>query len=153
MKMKLRPALISDAKGIQKLVNGYAALGGMIMLSMNDIYEKIFEFIVCEAEDGSLAGACALHPMWEDLAEIRSLAVREDLSRQGIGAALVSAQLKRAAEMKFTKVFTLTYKDKFFEKSGFAVVSMDELPKKIWSDCLKCAKYPECDEIAMQREV
>lgn len=151
--VNMRYALINDAKQIQQLVNGYAIKGGMIMLSMNDIYEKIYEYIVSIDESGVLVGVCALHPMWEDLAEIRSLAVREDLNGQGIGAAMVNAQLERAKEMGFKKIFTLTYKVKFFEKIGFNIVSMDELPKKIWSDCLKCVKYPDCDEIAMIKEL
>ncbi len=151
--INMRYALINDAKQIQQLVNGYAIKGGMIMLSMNDIYEKIYEYIVSIDESGAIVGVCALHPMWEDLAEIRSLAVREDLNGQGIGAAMVNAQLERGKEMGFTKVFTLTYKVKFFEKIGFNIVSMDELPKKIWSDCLKCVKYPDCDEIAMIKEL
>lgn len=145
----IRKAVMSDASAIQALVNGFAKEGQMLMLSKNDIYERIFEYFVYESETG-IIGVCALHPMWIDLAEIRSLAVDTTLQRGGIGAQLVRAQLERAKEMKFDKVFTLTYKQAFFEKLGFYVISKEHLPKKIWTDCLKCVKYPDCDEIAME---
>ena len=145
---KTHKALITDASAIQGLVNNFAKHGGMIMLSKNDVYERIFEYLLYK-EDGKLLGVCALHPTWEDIAEIRSLAVDSSMQGKGIGKILVQAQLERAKECGFSRVFTLTYQVEFFSKLGFKVVSMDELPKKSWTDCLKCIKYPECDETAM----
>jgi amino-acid N-acetyltransferase len=87
--------------------------------------------------------------MWEDLAEVRSLAVRDDRMGQGVGTELVEACLSEAIVLGITRVFALTYKPGFFEKMGFKRVDKSELPHKIWSDCLKCSKFPDCDEVAL----
>jgi len=148
----IRKAIMADTNQIQSLVNTFAKDGKMLMLSKNEIYEKIFEYMVHE-DNGEVIGVCALHPMWENLAEIRSLAVLTQRQGHGIGSGLVSAQLERAKEFGLNKVFTLTYAEKFFSKLGFHNIPKDELPKKIWTDCLKCAKFPDCDEIAMLKEI
>lgn len=144
----IRLAGMKDAKSIQKLVNSYAKQGEMLQLSLNEIYEKIFEFAVWD-EEGSVKGCCALHPAWENLAEIRSLAVDNTFHKKGAGKKLVQFCLERAEEFGIKNIFALTYKPDFFEKLGFKEVTKDLLPKKIWSDCLKCPMFPECDEIAM----
>ena len=148
----IRKAVMADTNDIQSLVNSFAEKGKMLMLSKNEIYEKIFEYMVHEKE-GKIVGVCALHPMWDDLAEIRSLAVRSEMHKYGVGGGLLAVQLERARELGIRKVFTLTYSESFFSKQGFYVISKDDLPKKIWTDCLKCVKFPDCDEIAMIREV
>lgn len=144
----IRYAVINDAPVIQKIVNQYAKKGEMLLISLNEIYEKIYEFYVWEDEEG-VKGVCALHPTWNDTAEIRSLAVADKYKRQGIGTKLVKASLKRAEELGFQKVFALTYRQDFFESCGFVKTDIDSLPKKIWTDCLKCPKYPDCDETAV----
>ncbi|MDE7170166.1 MAG: N-acetyltransferase [Mucispirillum sp.] len=144
----IRYAHISDAASIQSLVNRYAAKGKMLQISLNEIYEKIYEFVLWD-EDDTIKGVCALHPTWSDMAEIRSLAVEPDFTRNGIGKALVSFSLERAVAMGFTKVFALTYMQPFFEACGFRKTDLDSLPKKVWTDCLKCPKYPACDETAV----
>jgi len=144
----IRRAVMSDAKRIQTLVNSYAKDGEMLPLSINDIYEKILEFIVWE-EGGVVYGCCAMHPTWEDLAEIRSVAVDASAKRGGIGRKMVEHCIGMASDIGIQKIFLLTYVPNFFEKLGFIEVEKEELPKKIWSDCLKCAKFPDCDEIAM----
>lgn len=144
----IRKAKISDAKRIQELVNHFADKGEMLHLSLEQIYERIFEFIVYE-EDGIILGCCALHPTLGNLAEIRSLAVDESAHGKGIGRKLVYECLNLARDMGFKEVFALTYKQKFFEKVGFKVVKKESFPRKIWSDCLKCPKFPDCDEIGM----
>jgi len=144
----IRKAVMSDVKNIQALVNTYAKGGEMLSLSLNEIYERILEFVVWE-EDGELMGCCAIHPTWEDLAEIRSVAVKSDSSRQGIGKALVERSIETARTLGIKKVFLLTYVPGFFGKLGFTELEKEQLPKKIWSDCLKCSKFPDCDEIAM----
>lgn len=148
----IRNALMADVKEIQTLVNTFAREGQMLTLSLNEIYERIFEFMVWEHE-GRIIGCCALHPSWEDLAEIRSLAVDPNVQQSGIGRQLVEQQMERAKALGICKVFALTYKPGFFEKLGFRVLEKDQLPKKIWTDCLKCAKFPDCDEIAVIREM
>lgn len=147
----IRDAKISEAKVIQSLVNAYAKKGEMLSLSLNDIYEKIFEFMLFE-ENGEVLGCCAIHPSWEDLAEVRSLAVREDAFGRGIGRALVESAINKAREFGIKNVFALTYKPEFFQKMGFREIKKENLPKKIWSDCLKCPMFPDCDEIAVIKE-
>lgn len=148
----IRSAKIPDAKEIQNLVNFHAKKGEMLSLSLSEIYERIFEFDVFE-ENSQILGCCALHPLWEDLAEIRSLAVKEEFMGKGIGKRLVENALRRAKDLGIKKVFALTYKLEFFKKLGFYEVPKDTLPRKIWSDCLKCPLFPDCEEIAVMIEL
>jgi amino-acid N-acetyltransferase len=106
---------------------------------------------VCEVE-GEIVGISALSLYWEDLAEVRSLAVREACGGKGLGAALVTACLEEAARLGIRRVFALTYRPGFFEKLGFRPIEKQELPQKIWKDCIKCVKFACCDETALIRE-
>jgi amino-acid N-acetyltransferase len=144
----IRKARISDVKAIQSLVNYYADSGQMLPRTLNELYEDLRDFHVFE-ENGSLIGVCALHVSWDGLAEIRSLAVRQDRIKSGIGTALVRQCLAEAAQLQAEKVFVLTYQDGFFKKLGFTDVDKKELPHKIWTDCLNCVKFPDCDESAL----
>lgn len=144
----LRKAQITDVKEIQKILTYYANSGVMLSRSLSELYESVRDFYICE-EGGKLLGACALHIMWEDLAELRSVAVVEEAGRQGIGTRLVQACLDEARALGLKKVFCLTYKPDFFGKFGFRIVDKSELPHKVWRDCINCVKFPDCDEIAM----
>ncbi len=144
----IRKAKISDVKAMQSLVNHYAESGQMLPRTLNELYEDLRDFHVFE-ESGSLIGVCALHVSWDGLAEIRSLAVRQDRTKSGIGTALIRQCLAEAAELQAEKVFVLTYQDGFFKKLGFTDVEKKELPHKIWTDCLNCVKFPDCDESAL----
>jgi len=144
----IRKAKISDVKAIQSLVNYYADSGQMLPRTLNELYEDLRDFHVFE-ENGSLIGVCALHVSWDGLAEIRSLAVRPDRIKNGIGTALVRQCLAEAAQLQAERVFVLTYQDGFFKKLGFTDVDKKELPHKIWTDCLNCVKFPDCDESAL----
>ena len=144
----IRKAKLTDVKEIQSLVNQYADSGQMLPRTLNELYEHLRDFHVYD-EHGSLLGVCALHVSWEGLAEIRSLAVRNDSVRIGIGTQLVRRCLEEAVQLEIARVFVLTYKDEFFKKLGFTVVDKKELPHKIWTDCLNCVKFPNCDEIAL----
>ncbi len=146
--MSLRKARIPDAKAIHSLLVGYAQQELMLSRSLPDIYERIRSFYVYE-ERGQVLGTVSLQVCWSDLAEIRSLAVAEGLKMKGIGRMLVQACLEEARELGLKKVFALTYQPVFFEKMGFGYIEKSELPQKIWSDCVKCPKFPDCDEIAM----
>lgn len=148
----IRKARIDDTKTIHRLLMGYARDGLMLSRSLADIYETIRDFYVFEV-DGTVVGTVCLHICWEDLAEVRSLAVDQGHEGHGIGRMLVEACLEEARELGLVKVFALTYKQAFFEKLGFRVIEKAELPHKIWGDCLKCAKFPDCDEIAMITEL
>jgi amino-acid N-acetyltransferase len=144
----LRKARISDIKAIHRLINECAAKGEMLSRSLAELYDNMRDYFVYEVE-GEIVGACALHICWEDLAEIRSLCVVLELRRKGIGRNLVNACLEEAREFRVERVFLLTYQDEFFSKFGFRLIDKTELPQKIWTDCVKCAKFPMCDEIAM----
>jgi amino-acid N-acetyltransferase len=144
----IRKAKITDVKAIQLLVNQFADSGQMLPRTLNELYEHLRDFHVFE-ENGSLIGVCALHVSWEGLAEIRSLAVRQDRMKQGIGSELVRHCLTEAAQLQAERVFVLTYQDGFFRKLGFIDVDKKELPHKIWTDCLNCVKFPNCDESAL----
>lgn len=144
----LRKARIQDVKEIQKLLTFFAGRGDMLSRSLAELYECIRDFYVIE-EDGKLLGTAALHIVWEDLAEVRSVAVAEEAGRRGVGTAVVQACIDEARELGLKRVFCLTYKPDFFGKFGFRIVDKSELPHKVWGDCMKCVKFPDCDEIAM----
>jgi amino-acid N-acetyltransferase len=149
---KIRRANVKDAKAIHTLLMDHSRDGKVIPRSLNEIFEKIRSFFVMEAE-GKIAGCCCLHVMWEDLAEIKSLAVAPDHQGNGLGAVLVKQALAEAEELKVARVFALTLIPEFFEKFGFGRIDMNELPKKIWMECVNCIYYPDCREVAVIREV
>lgn len=146
--MKIRRAKIADIKQIHKFINEFAKKEEMLPRALNDLYEGIRDFFVYE-DQGIIKGVCALHILWEDLAEIRSLAVKEEYRKAGIGKNLVKRCLKDAKELGVKRVFALTYQPDFFKKIGFTEINKAKLPHKIWGDCLKCPKFPECDEHAV----
>jgi len=148
----IRKAKPSDAVKIHELVNEYAKEGLLLPLSLNKLYDNIRDFWVCEYK-GEIAGCAALHIMWEDLAEIRSLAVKREYHRKGIGKKLVLTCLEEAKDFDIKRVFVLTYQVEFFKKLGFREWEKKLLPQKVWSDCVNCPKFPTCDETAMMLEL
>ncbi len=144
----IRKAILQDARQIHRLLLTYAKDGLVLSRSLMEIFEAIRDFYVFVDEE-RVVGAAALNICWEDLAEVRSLVVEENFSGRGIGKHLVEACLAEARQLGIGRVFALTYQQVFFEKLGFAVIEKSELPQKIWGDCIKCAKFPECDEIAL----
>lgn len=147
--MKVRRAKISDAENIQTLISQYAELDRMLPRSLADIYENLQSFLVAEDDGGIVFGCCALQIIWSDLAEIKSLAVRKDSTGRGIGRALVEAALKTTRDLGLERVFTLTLELGFFERLAFTKIEKSELPMKVWSDCAKCSKQDNCDEVAL----
>lgn len=143
--MLIRKAKTIDVKTIHRLINDFGREGEMLPRSLNDLYENIRDIIVCE-DKGDIKGVCALHILWEDLAEVRSLAVRFDSQGIGIGKRLVNTCIKEAKKLGIKKVFALTYHPDFFKKIGFKGIDKTKLPQKIWGECLHCPKFPECDE-------
>ena len=146
--MKVRSAKIPDVKAIYSLINFYAERDKMLFRSMADIYENLQAFIVAEL-NGNVVGCCALQIVWSDLAEIKSLAVDEANTEKGIGKMLVDAAIEQAAELGLPRVFALTLDPEFFEKMGFKIIEKELLPMKVWSDCARCPKQQNCDEIAV----
>ena len=150
--MEIRSAKISDVKAIHTLVSSYAERDRMLFCTMADIYEKLQTFSVAEA-DGSVVGCCALEVIWSNLAEIKSLAVDQTQKEKGIGRMLVTAAIEQAVRLGVPKVFALTLEPDFFKKLSFEVVEKEALPMKVWSDCAKCSKQENCDEIGVVKEV
>ncbi|MGD0584780.1 MAG: N-acetyltransferase [Oryzomonas sp.] len=144
----IRKAQISDVKDIQKLLMKYASQGEMLSRSLSELFESLRDFYVF-ADDGTLLGTAALHIVWDDLAEVRSVAVAEEAGGKGIGSQLVLACISEARLIGLKRIFCLTYKPDFFAKLGFRLVDKSELPHKVWGDCIKCVKFPDCDENAM----
>jgi len=146
--MEVRSAKIPDVRAIYSLINFYAERDKMLFRSMADIYENLQAFIVVEL-NGNVVGCCALQIIWSDLAEVKSLAVDEANTEKGIGKMLVEAATEQACQLGLPCVFALTLNPDFFEKMGFKVIEKDTLPMKVWSDCARCPKQQNCDEIAV----
>ncbi len=144
----IRKARITDIKEMQKLINIFAKKDLMLPRSLSELYENLRDFWVVE-ENKKVVGCCALHISWEDLAEIKSLAVAENKQKKGLGKELISKCLDEAGQLGVKKVFALTYKPDFFKRFGFKIVKQAELPHKIWLECIKCCKFPDCQEIAL----
>jgi amino-acid N-acetyltransferase len=143
---------IGDAAQVHSLVNQFAQRGDMLPRTLGEVYENLRDFFV--VRDGQQLLACvALHIVWEDLAEVRSLAVREESQAQGLGAVLVQACVKEAQTLGLRTLFALTYRPAFFEKLGFCQADVMSLPRKVWNECYRCPKFPGCNEIAMVLEL
>lgn len=141
-------ATIADAPAMHGLITFFADRDEMLHRPLNEVYENLRDFWVARAA-GELIGCVSLHLLWGDLAEIKSLAVREDRQAKGVGAALVRACLDEARSMGLPKVFALTYKPGFFEKLGFAQADVMAFPRKVWGECSRCPKFLTCTEIAV----
>jgi amino-acid N-acetyltransferase len=145
---KVEKAKISDVAQMHKLINYFADKGLMLPRPLSEIYENIRDYFVCK-DDEKVIGCAALHITWSDLAEIKSVAVNEDRQKQGIGDLLIKACLSEAEVIGIPTVFCLTYQPGFFKKFGFSQIEKMELPQKVWSECFRCPKFPNCDEIAL----
>jgi amino-acid N-acetyltransferase len=146
----IRKASIIDIKSIHALLQIYGEQGKLLARPLSELYDHVRDFYVWQDNDSDqIKGCCALQFCWEDLAEIRSLAVHPQYKGQGIGADLTSEALEEAKAFNVSKVFTLTYEPDFFHQFGFSKIDRSELPLKIWADCIICVKFPDCDETAM----
>jgi len=147
--MKVEKAKISDAHQMHEMVNEFANRSEMLPRALSEIYEDIRDYFVIRNDNSEVIACVALHINWEDLAEIRTLAVDESMHDKGLGSLLIKACLDEAKELGIKKVFCLTYKPAFFEKNGFIQVDKMDLPRKVWSECFRCPKFPDCDEVAL----
>jgi amino-acid N-acetyltransferase len=145
---RIEKATIKDAAQIHKLVNDFAGQGQMLARSLSEIYENIRDYYVMR-EAGRVIACAALHVIWEDLAEIKSVAVSRDFQKKGWGEKLVRVCLEEAVQLGIPRVFCLTYTPDFFLGCGFDMVDKQDLPQKIWGECFKCPKFPDCDETAL----
>lgn len=148
MSVEIVKAKLAHAAQIHKLVNHFADNGLMLARPLSEIYENIRDyFVVCHHDE--VLGCAALHVSWEDLAEIKSLAVADKWQHHGLGSRLVEACLEEASHLGIETVFSLTYVPSFFEKLGFKMVDKSRLPHKVWGECYLCPKFPNCDEVAV----
>ena len=148
----IRKAKIKDIKKIQELINSFAKHDIMLSRSLNELYENIRDFWVAE-EKGRVVGCSALHISWDDLAEVKSLAVAKKHQGKGLGRELVEVCLEEADNLGAKKIFVLTYKPEYFKKFGFKRVKHESLPHKIWAECINCCKFPDCNEIALLKSL
>jgi len=147
IQVNIRPARMGDVKEIHSLLKHFAGKGLLLGRSISSLYDQLRDFVVYD--DDGVKGVCALHICWDNLAEIRSLAVAEERQGKGVGEALVRVCLEEARRLDIGQVFTLTYQAPFFRKLHFTEIDKRELPHKIWSDCLHCPQFPDCDEEAL----
>jgi len=139
---------MKDIEAISSLINYYADRGLMLHRTIPSLYQRIRDYIVVE-KDGAVIGVGGLHVLWKDLAEICSLAIHPDRVNNGLGQELVERLTRESRELQIDRVFTLTYQPGFFEKCGFTYIDKESLPQKVWTECINCTKFPNCDEIAM----
>ena len=151
----IRKAVAQEVGEIHKLLSHYANKGLLLPRSLSELYDHLRDFFVIASsgDQGHIIAVCALGICWEDLAEIRSLAVAEAHQGKKLGKELVTRCLDEARSLGMSKVFALTYVPEFFTRMGFREVEKSTLPHKIWADCLKCPKFPDCDETAMIKEI
>ncbi|WP_422444639.1 N-acetyltransferase [Thermoanaerobacterium sp. DL9XJH110] len=147
-----RKAVINDVETIYSLVNYYAKQGLMLARSRLSIYENLRDFTLAE-DKGEIVGCGALHIIWADLAEIRSLAIAPHRVKKGWGKCLVELLVEEARNLGVSRVMALTYQRDFFIKCGFRVVDYNTLPQKAWKDCVNCPKFPNCDEIPVIKDL
>ncbi len=145
---KIREARLADATSIQSIIEVYASQRLMLPRTLMQIYEDIRDYAVAE-NTGAVVGTGALHFFWEDLAEIRALAVAPGYKSSGIGKQIVFHLIDYARSMNVSNVFAFTYVPHFFEKLGFREVPHNSLPQKVWKDCINCSFFNNCNEIAM----
>jgi amino-acid N-acetyltransferase len=144
----LRKAKMADAPAIQRLITLFASREEMLHRSLGEIYENIRNFFVVE-EEGKIVACGALQISWGNLAEVKSLAVAGEHQGRGHGKRIVLACLEEGRSLGLATLFALTYKPAFFEKLGFRVVDKATLPHKVWTECIRCPKFPDCGEIAV----
>jgi len=144
----LRRASLDDVPGIARIMADFVAQGVLLPRPVSELYQCIREFHVAERA-GEVVACAALRLLWDDLGEVRSLAVRPDHHGSGLGARLVQRVLDDARTLDLPRVIALTREVGFFERCGFGIVSRDTLPRKVWTDCVRCPRRHACDEVAV----
>ena len=150
----IRKAELKDIKEIHWLLKLFRKKGELLPRPLSELYDHLRDFSVfTDDKEDKVLGCCALQFCWEDLAEIRSLAVHPDYQRKKIGSYLIKKVISEAELFNIKRLFTLTYRPEFFKKYGFVQIDRSKLPLKVWADCLLCVKFPDCDEIAMMKNM
>ncbi|GAX90839.1 N-acetyltransferase [Effusibacillus lacus] len=149
--MQFRKAVMADTEAIYQLIQTNADQGLLLPRPRISIYENLQSMTVIE-DDGRIVGVGGLHILWQDLSEIRSLAIASDKKGLGLGKELVTLLVKESLQLGIPRILSLTYQVDFFAKCGFRIVQKENLPHKVWKDCMNCTKFPTCDETAMLYE-
>ena len=154
--LEIRPARVGDVHGMSALINQYASSNVMLARGPQYLYQHIQDYMVITApaadSDREIVVACgSLHVLWEDLAEIRSIAVHQACQGQGLGRRLVEALVERCRRLGISRVFVFTLAEYFFSHCGFTEFQRESLPPVVWVECSKCPKFYRCDEIGMIR--
>ena len=150
----VRKARLTDVRAMHRIINHYAEKQRMLPKTELQLYENLRDYsVVTDAEPQHVLACGALHIYWENLAEIRAIAVDSDVVQKGLGTALVRNLLDEAREWNIRKVFVFTYEPAFFARFGFGQVEHRELPLKVYNECFHCPKFNKCDEIAMVLEL
>ena len=146
---KVRKPKVTEVEGIKTLIDAAVKQGSVLPRELHELFENVRDFYVFVTDTGEIGGCAALHIDTIELAEVRSLVVREDLRGRGIGEQLVDAVVREAQDLDIARVYALTRVVPFFTKIGFHVVDKNELPYKVFKDCLRCRLFPSCDEVAV----
>jgi len=149
----IRRAHVADVPALGKLVNDAAEFGLMLPRSLESLYENLRDYHVAVDDGGDVVGVCGLGVVWANLAEVYALVVDPSQRGKGLGKQLVRHCIEEAEQLGLLRLMTLTYEKAFFEKLGFTVVDRQQLPLKVWSECVRCPKNQACDEIAMVLEL
>lgn len=152
LKGKVRKAQLRDIPQIRKLIQAHAKKGRLLDVPLAELYEQIRSFCAYE-EKGKLKGCCSLRIFYPGIGEIRSLAVERRSQLKGIGSSLVGACEEEAKAFGIKEIFTLTYVPAFFGKQGFRKAKKEKLPQKVWTYCINCPKFPDCDEMPMLKKL
>lgn len=148
----LRRAKVGDVKAIKSLIDAYREEGSLLPRPLTEIYENVRDFFVIQ-EEGKIVGCVALHVVWEHLAEIKSLVVDREFRGRGYGDQLILAAMRDTRDLQVEQVFALTAIPSYFASRGFNEMDKAQLPHKIWAECVKCPKFPDCDEVAVGTSV
>ena len=160
----IKKAQVRDVQEILDLINGYAAADMMLARGPQYLYENIRDFVIATDHKVPvysivetrevlylIVGCGSLHVLWDDMAEIRALAVHPDYKHLGLGSKLVDSMIKEAKHIGIKRLYTFTLTEDFFKPLGFKRLKRDELPPKMWGECSRCPKYFKCDEVGMVR--
>ena len=145
---KIQRAALTDVPTIHALITPYADRNDMLHRPMSELYENIRDYLVIKQGDELLACA-SVHVLWSDLAEVKAVAVKEEYQSHGLGKMLMNRCFDDAREMGLATVFVLTHKMDYYAQFGFQQIDVMSLPRKVWGECLRCPKFPNCNEYAM----
>ena len=148
----IRKAVVADVVAMQRLINAHAEQGEMLSRALHELYEDIRDFNIAVV-DGEIIGCAAVHVNWANLAEVKSVVVDNAYQGTGVGRRLVNAGISDARALGVAALYCLTEQPEFFRSLGFHEIERDQLPRKVWSECIRCAKFNDCTEIAMRMEI